>query len=322
MRAVRYSTMIAVIATAACQRGYQPVAPHVASQPGLSAQITRISFDRPFLAWLSVQATAPVHVRRVLLTPADAEPCHEGIREAELSLDAQAVWARPFEVLGLHELELRYDLGAAAQILAQPAALDLVLAGDAGKPDQCLRVALNGKPPEQAWNAHTPGTFAATVRILAPFYSVNGVGTGWSFDSRIGAYTGPLRLMGEVGLGSAYCGERCGGSRVGFIWLPFGASAHWFVHESKRSAVDIGLAYRLILAGVGHGQEARSTMLQAPELRLRFADTIQRGPGLPSGSRVGSGGFELFASEWFGHGPNGPERTFVLGVGVVGDSSF
>ena len=324
MRLAATLTVLAALAAAwGChQQGYQPVAPHFAVRPGLTAQINRVDFERQMNASLTVEALAPVQIRRILLAPSDAEPCREGIRESDARLDRQTIWARPIEVSGRHELDVRFGVAAAVQLTAQPASLDLVLAGQAGQPDQCLRVALNGYEPRQAWNAQTSATVGAAVRVMAPVHSLNGVDTGWSVDTRIGGYVGPLRLAAEVGVGGAHCGERCYGSGLGFTWLPLGVSTHWFAYDAKGSALDVGLAYRLTLAGVSHGQESRSVIIQAPELRLRWAGTVQRGPGLPSGARIGSAGYELFASEWFGKGPTGPEHTFVLGFGIVGDGGF
>ena len=320
---VASASLLAILGATNCQsQGYRPVAPHVATRPELTVTVDRINFGQAFSASLTLKSAAPVLVRRVLLAPADAEPCHEGIRESDARLDHQRIWARPFEVNGVRELDLRFGVAAASQIVAQPAAFDLVLAQQGGQPDQCLRVALTSQARDGAWNADVRGTVAMTVRVESPAYGVNGVDTGWSFDTRIGGYAGPLRIMGEVGLGGAHCGERCFGSSIGFVWLPLGVSTHWFAYDSKGSALDVGVAYRLMLAGVGHGQDSRSLLIQAPELRLRWANTVQRGPGLPGGPRIGSGGFELFASEWFSKGPSGPERSFVLGFGIVGDTGF
>jgi len=298
-------------------RGYTPVAPHVATRPGLSASITHISLDPPLTVSLSVDTIGVVRLRRVLLAPHIAEPCHEGVRDMGLALDGQRQWARPVEVSGKHVIALSYGSGSARELLARPSTLDLVLAGEAGAPDECLRVDLTGTAPALAWKDHITGTAGGDVRVEAPVHAVNGVGIGWSFGTRIGGYVGPLRIMGEAGLGGAHCGATCYGSDIGFMWLPIGVSAHWFVIDSKGFVLDLGLAYRFITATVAGQGESRALTIHAPELRLRFGTSAERGPGLPSGARVANAGYELFASEWFSDGPYGAEHAFVLGMGLV-----
>jgi len=305
-------------ALAGCaSRSYTPVAPHVATRPGLSASISHISLDRALTVSLRVDTVGVVRIRRVLLAPRVAEPCHEGVRDVELDLDGQRKWARPIDVGGKHEIALTYGPGSAGELLARPSTLDLVLAGDAGAPDECLRVDLTGTSPALAWKDHITGTAGGDFRGEAPVHAVNGVGLGWSFGTRIGGYVGPLRIMGEVGLGGARCSGTCYGSDIGFLWMPVGVSAHWFALGSKGTVLDLGLAYRFIMAAVGGHGESRAATIHAPELRVRFGTSAERGPGLPSGARVANAGYELFASEWFSDGPYGPEHAFVLGMGLV-----
>src|ERR1041385_5032412 len=196
--------------------GYTPVAPHVATRPALAASVTRIHLDRGLAVTLRVDTAGPVRLRRVLLAPHVAEPCHEGVREVDITVDDQRQWARPTEITGKHEIALRYSAGSASDLLARPSALDVVVAGDGGAPDQCLRVELTGASRALAWNDHIAGTVGGELRVMAPIQSVDGVGAGWSFGARMGGYAGPVRIMGELGLGTAHCTGVCYGD-IGFL---------------------------------------------------------------------------------------------------------
>jgi hypothetical protein len=283
--------------------------------------VDALALEPPLTVSMSIHGVKSVRVRRILLSPAAAMPCHEGVRDVESKLDGGLVWARPFEVVGRHKLVVRFSPGAAGDLLTKPVALDLVFTTGPG-PDECLRVELTGAEPALAWRREVAGSGGGSIRIVVPVDSVNGVGSGWSFDARIGAYAGPVRLLGEIGIGGAHCDEDCFRSDVGFLWTPLGVSAHWFAFESGQTVLDLGLAYRLtpaIIRGEGSG---RTAIVHGPEFRVRLGDTLDHGPGLPAGARIASGGYEFFAAEWFGTGPAGPERSFVLGLGIVTDVGF
>jgi hypothetical protein len=321
-KAIRGAVTVAALGVlVGCTQDYLPAAPHQSVRPGLAARVDAIGLEPPLTVWMSVHGIQQVRVRRILLSPAASMPCREGVRDAESKLDGQLVWARPFEVAGRHHLVVRFSPGASSDLLTKPAALDLVLAVGPG-PDECLRVELTGAEPALAWQREVVGSGGGSIRILAPVDSVNGVDSGWSFDARIGGYAGPLRLMGEIGIGGAHCDEDCHQSDFGFLWLPLGVSAHWFAFESGQDVLDLGLAYRFTQAVIRGAGSGRTAIVHGPEFRIRLGETLERGPGLPAGARIASAGYEFFAAEWFGRGPSGPEKSFVLGLGIVSDVGF
>lgn len=319
MRCLRCVTVSALF-LAGCAQDYFPVAPHQSTRPGLAARVDSINLTPPLTVHVSVHGVGSARIRRALLAPSASAPCREGIRETQAMLDGHKLWARPFDVGGPHELVLVYSPGAAGDLLAKPSALDFVLASDRG-PDECLRVELTGAAPAQRWNAETTGSAGVALRVLGPIDAVDGVGGGYEIASRIGAYLGPVRLLGEVGFGEALCVSNCG-SRVAFWWMPFGVSAHWVVADVPGFSLDLGLAYRMIPAFTSGKDDGRTAMLHGPELRLRLGESIQRGPGLPSGARIGNGGYEFFVAQWRGDGPNGPEQSLVIGIGIAGEAGF
>lgn len=318
MHVIRAALIISTLELVGCVQEYFPNAPHQSVRPGLAARVDSLTLLQTLQVRMSVYGIGPARVRRVLLTPSDSLPCHEGVREIDMALDGHRVWAKPMDVSGPHELVLRYGAGAANEILARPASLDLVLAGEPG-PDQCLRVALEGPEPARAWHMNVNGTAGGTLRIVSPADSVDGIGAGWSLDMRLGTYAGPLRLRGEVGVGGAHCSIDCEGNTTGFLWAPLGASVHGFAIDSPGALLDVGLAYRFVPALVSGKEGERTSYVHGPELRLMLGESVQHGPGLPGGARVASGGYELFAAEWFG---KHDERSFVLGIGFVTDAAF
>jgi len=109
------------VVSGCARQTYTPVAPHIAMRPGLSMSITGLSFDPPFIVSGNLRSNGHVRLRRVMLAPRIAEPCREGIREAELRLDGQRAWACPINVEGKHELTLPYGPNGAVEILASSA---------------------------------------------------------------------------------------------------------------------------------------------------------------------------------------------------------
>jgi hypothetical protein len=257
---------------------------------------------------------------RVLLTPGKSEPCREGVRAQRLLIDGQAKWLRPAAVAGSHTLSLGFAPGAAFDLLREPAALDFVLAADAG--ERCLRVPLSGSEPALAWKTEVHGVVAASARLYRPLDSVAGVGSGWAISDDVGGYLGPVRLQAELGIGTANCTRRCLGSSGGFLWAPLGVSAHAYLLDQDGFALDLGLGYRSFFGVVSHQSEQRTVRFDAPELSLRFAGTPNAGPGLPSGARLASAGIEFFASDWRYRGALGNENSFVLGLGLSWDHGF
>jgi hypothetical protein len=181
---------------------------------------------------------------------------------------------------------------------------------------------LTGSDPALAWRADVTGATGMAVRGYSPASSVGGVGAAWTVEYSLATDLGPLRLQGNFGFGGANCKHDCGGSSFGFLLLPVGASAHFFLLDSKGGALDLGVGYHWIFSGVGSKDEARGVTLRSPEISLRFAGTANEGPGLPHGRRISSGGFEVFGGNWRYSGPNGVESSFVLGIGFGWDHGF
>jgi hypothetical protein len=112
------------------------------------------------------------------------------------------------------------------------------------------------------------------------------------------------------------------GSSGGFLWAPVAVTAHTYLLDRDGFAIDLGLGYRWFFGAVSEQAERRTVRLDAPELSLRFAGTVNQGPGLPAGARLASAGFELFASDWRYSGELGKESSFVLGLGLTWDHGF
>jgi hypothetical protein len=301
---------------------YTPAQPHHAAALGLTVDVERLdALSRGQVVVESRVVGEPgTRLVRVLLTPGKSEPCREGIRAQRLLIDGESKWLRPAPVAGSHSLSLGFAPGAAFDLLREPAALDFVLA--TGDGERCLRVPLTGREPALAWKAAVHGVVAASARVYGPVDSVGGVGSGWAISDAVGGYLGPLRLQAELGIGTANCTRRCLGSSGGFLWAPLGVSAHSLLFDQAGFALDLGLGYRSFFGVVSHESEQSRVRLDAPELSLRFAGTANTGPGLPSGGRLASAGFELFASDWRYRGALGNESSFVLGLGFSWDHGF
>jgi len=303
--------------------GYRPAAPHRAAALGLAADVIQLdTLSRGDAVTVSarIQGDPGTRLVRVLLTPAASEPCREGMRAARLVIDGESKWLRPVSVAGAHDLALAFGRGAAFALLQAPSALDFVLETDAG--ERCVRVALSGSEPALAWQTDVSGTAGASLRAYSPVTSVAGVASGWAFSDDVGGYLGPVRLQAEFGFGTANCTRSCAGSSSGFIWAPLGVTAHTELFDRDGFAIDLGVGYRGIFGLVGSKSAERTVRLDAPELSLRFAGTVNQGPGLPGGARIGSAGLELFASDWRYSGALGNESSFVLGLGFVWDHGF
>jgi hypothetical protein len=303
---------------------YRPAQPHRAAGAGLRIDITKIQTlgqnGPELVVWADLDGDPGVELRRALVAPRKAEPCHEGVRAKSLVVDGESPWLRPVAVGGKHDLVLRFAPGAAQDLLREAAAIDFVVAAAEG--DRCVRVTLTGHEPSDAWAAPLAGVVGASIRGYAPANPVGGVGSGWSFGDYLGGYLGPLRLQADFGFGSANCRSDCLGGTGGFLWFPLGASAHMVLVESGSFSLDVGLGYRAMFASTIGKESSRRLRLDAPELSVRFAGTAEQGPGLPKGHRVASGGIEVFVADWSAGGAAGTERSLVLGMGFVWDHGF
>jgi hypothetical protein len=259
-------------------------------------------------------------LKRVLLAPVLSEPCHEGIRAQRIVVDDNSWWLRPIEVEGKHALSAQFAPGGARELLGAETAVDFVLAAPDG--ERCVRVPLTGTDPVLAWKADPHVASGIGVRVFSPARSVAGVGAGSSIEYSLATDLGPLRLQGDFGMGAANCKHDCGDSEFGFLLVPFSASGHLFLVDTKGGALDLGFRYRWILASVGSRDQSRAATIRSPEISLRFAGTAHEGPGLPHGHRIASAGFELFGGEWRYSGPNGVESSFVAGMAICWDHGF
>jgi hypothetical protein len=312
-----------MLLTACRPLAYEPVAPHHQASDGLNVELTKLDTSSPAVAVFvsaDVEGDRGTAIKRVLLAPAAAEPCHEGIRALRIVIDDKAPWLRPIEVEGKHALRAQFAPGGAHELLGAETAVDFVLAAPDG--ERCVRVPLSGSDPALAWTADPHFFGGMGVRAYSPVGSVGGVGAAWTLEDSLGTDIGPLRLQGELGIGGANCRHDCGNSDLGFVLVPLAASAHLFLFDTKGAALDLGLRYRWILSSVGSSDQSRSFTLRSPEISLRFAGTANEGPGLPHGHRIASAGFEVFGGDWRYSGPNGVESSFVLGIGVCWDHGF
>jgi hypothetical protein len=307
----------------ACQAPiYRPALPHRQASEGFKVELTQL--DTSSLPVVTVVADVEgehgAALKRVLLAPAIAEPCHEGIRAQRILIDDKAPWLRPIEVEGKHALRAQFAPGGARELLGAETAVDFVLAAPDG--ERCVRVPLAGSDPALAWRASVWGTTGMAIRVYSPVSSVGGVGAGSSIEYSLGTDIGPLRLQGEFGFGGANCKHDCRDSDFGFLMIPIAASGHLFLLDTKGGAIDLGFRYRWLLSSVGSNDQLRRVTIHSPEFSLRFAGTALEGPGLPRGHRIASGGFEIFGGDWRYSGPNGVESSFVLGIGLVWDHGF
>jgi hypothetical protein len=298
---------------------YHPVAPHRGSSDGIDVEIVEVPSSKAS-AKLTVRAPAGTMLVRGLLVTAKAEPCREGIRDSGLGIDGQGKWLRPTAIEGSHTVMLTFPSSAAASILSDASAIDLVLSR--GDSDVCVRTPFAGAAPELAWDKHPVASGAFSFRIYFPSHPVGSVGGGWSFDQAFGGIVGPMRLMGSFGVGGANCKGDCPVQDPGngFFWIPFRFSTDAYILETRGFGIDAEAGYELIPSFRGRADHTtRTETSHGPRLALRFAATAVPQPGWPGGGRFASFGLEVFASEWMAI-TNSSDRSFVWGLGLVLDS--
>jgi hypothetical protein len=333
MRRQRPAWLIAgttFVLSACALPSYEPVSPHVATSEDLHAEVTKLDASAAtILVTAKLEGGPKTRVRRALLAPLKAAPCHEGIREQRFTLDGKPQWLRPARVEGAHSALLVYAGAAALEILRQDAAIDFVVASPSAEDDRpdddadaCVRVPLNGPDPALAWRAEAHGFAGGSVRVYSPSRALGGVGLGWALVDSVGAYIGPVRVQGEVGFGNAICRSDCFDSGLGFVWFPVGASMHVPLLDRAGMGLDLGLAYRWFFSSVGGGGESRWVIPAGPELSFRIAGTADLGRGLPGGWRMASSGVEFMLADWRYHAPDGWQNAVVLGMALTWDHGF
>ena len=315
------------IAGVACtsQRPYRPISPaaHHAETQGLDAQIVEVWWAG-FHVVMQVRGGDDARIVRGLLAPVASRPCEEGLRDRGFFVDGKAQWLRPVSVAGEHRIILTFPALGASDLLAQDPVVDLLVLGKDDSPEHCLRLPLSSKAPELAWQRpfRWSGDLAARGTFSShPLGSVDG---GWSVDFGIGRFIGPLRIRGEIGLGSADCSGYCppepnGGH--GFWLIPVGAAVDGYLFETSGFGLAAEVGYRQFFATrVNPDNSTRWESSGGPTGTLRFDLTPSPLPGWPGGGRQGSFGIEVTA------GPSmrsdGSDAAFMWGVGLVNYVGF
>lgn len=95
-----------------------------------------------------------------------------------------------------------------------------------------------------------------------------------------------------------------------------GVTVSSFLVESSRFALELGVAHRWLLAFIESGADERTSLVFAPEARVRLGSTCVLGRNLPEGARVGASGIDLFLSQWWWRAGGEPRSTLTVGVGL------
>jgi hypothetical protein len=295
------------------------VAPHRGSAEGVDVEIVEVPSSK-FSAKLTVRAPPGTMLVRGLLVTAKAEPCREGIRDSGLEVDGQLKWLRPTAVEGSHTVNLTFPSSAAASILSDASAIDLVLSR--GESAFCVRTLFAGAAPELAWDKHPVASGGYSFRLYYPLRPVGSVSNGWAFEQAFGGIVGPMRLMGTLGVGAASCEGHCPveDRGVGFFWIPLRFSTDAYIYETRGFGINAEGGYQLTPSFRGQADNTtRTETSHGPRLALRFAATAVPEPGWPGGGRFASFGFEVFVAEWMAI-TNSSDHSFLWGLGVVVDS--
>ncbi|HEY2407370.1 MAG TPA: hypothetical protein VGI10_15270 [Polyangiaceae bacterium] len=313
--------LLATSGACASRRPYYPVAPHVADDSNVHAELTEL-VRREFLrVVIEVDGHAGTSLRRVLLAPASGEPCREGLREHTLEVDGKSIWLRPIEIAGHHLLEVWYP-GGAEDLLRQTPVLDLVLETAQGQ--SCLRLPISSDLPALAWSRDFNWSLGGGVRAAFPERPVGSVAAGWSADFGIGRYWGPLRTRFELGLGVANCSGHCpppSDGSEGFSLIPLRFELDGYIFQTQGFGLATGLGFQEQWASRRNPDGGgRTEVNRGPRGSLRFDFSPLAPAGFPSDPKQGATGLEFSFGRWAS--TSGPDSAWVFGIGLVSAVGF
>ncbi len=208
--------MLALACSAGCLGAeLRPTLPMLSHSEGVDTQLEalNVGLEREFL--LRMTSSAPQRIRRVFLTVPSRLPCQGGLEPVDVSVDGLPGLVVP---AGRHEVR--------ATFAKDDFTSDLVLDLDLGR-GRCVRTAVLSTSLPLAAASRTLISVSLPALANASLRGLTGIIAG---QVGVGRWIGPVRLLGELGVGGGFCREEtCGkdgqGQAKAGLAIPFSLEA-------------------------------------------------------------------------------------------------
>jgi hypothetical protein len=313
---------------------FKPTEPVMKTEQGVEVKVDTIRIIGPqFILESSIQVDEPSSIGAAKLNRANNSPCSGGVVAYLSRLEIQEGWPGK-SFIGSHQLDLHFSLDSIKKeklFKGGQVNLDLLLVPpDYSGSTRCMRIPISHGDTPGEWEDRPTWFVGMGLRVLGVTERLDGLSFGILYFMRVGPWFGPLRLFGEVGIGSAFPlkdeSVPEGMEKISYLLLngALGSNLHLFSIGSLGFNLELG--YELDYARSSYEDttcqwhNASRGLIHGPRAALRFSLLPRRlgwtGFNQPKADTT-STTIELFSSLWLGDVERSP--TLVIGLGIVLD---